>query len=115
MGQRGGRQGRVGDSAGGPGRVELSSQTCKTSKNNLPPIGKKRSQENENNCKEAPLQTLPCFGHVEGRMIEGKQGARETTPGRMENVGCVVVCGDTMWCTVCNVLTVIVACCGATW
>ena len=32
---------------------------------------------------------------------------RETTPDRMDNVGCVVVCGDTTWCTICNALTVI--------
>ena len=37
----------------------------------------------------------------------GKQETREANPGRMDNVGCVVVCGDTMWCTICNALTVI--------
>ena len=37
----------------------------------------------------------------------GKQETREATPGRMDNVRCVVVCGDAMWCTICNALTVI--------
>ena len=31
---------------------------------------------------------------------EGRAETCETTPGRVVNAGCVVVCCDTMWCTI---------------